>query len=63
MSEGLLGGNRAWLLAGGLAWAVRALGWVVRRDEKVLYRRRLKVGEELFISERAFVPRGRRRKR
>jgi hypothetical protein len=62
LSEGVLGGSRVWLVAGGLAWAVRAVGWAVRRDEKVVFRARLKAGQQLLISERAYESRRRRRK-
>lgn len=60
--EGLLGGSRRWLVLGGLAWGFRALAWAVHRDERVLYRERLRPGEQLVITERRFQPK-RRRKR
>jgi hypothetical protein len=61
--EGLLGGNRRWLVLGGVAWTVRAVGWAIRRDERVLYRERLRPGEQLVITERQRQPKRSRRAR
>jgi hypothetical protein len=62
LSEGLLGGSRLWLVAGGLAWALRAMGSAVRREERVVFRGRLKAGQQLVISERPYLSRRQRRK-
>jgi hypothetical protein len=61
VAEGLLGGNRRWLVLGGVAWGLRAVGWAVRRDQQVLFREQLRPGEQLVISERKLVPRRERR--
>lgn len=64
IDQGLLGGNRRWLVLGAVAWAVRAVGWAVRRDEQLLYRERLRPGQQLVVTERAYDGRrGRRRAR
>ena len=63
VTEGLLGGNRRWLVLGGVAWGVRAISWAMRRDERLLYRERLKPGEQLLITERQLQPRRARGKR
>ncbi len=60
VTEGLLGGNRRWLVLGGVAWGLRAVGWAIRRDERVLFRETLRPGETLVISERQLSP-GRKR--
>jgi hypothetical protein len=62
LTDGLLGGNRFWMVAGGLAWAMRVMGSAVRREERVVYRTRLKAGEQLLISERPYQSRRQRRK-
>ena len=63
LSEGLLGGNRGWLVLGSVAWGLRAIGWAVRREERVVFRDTLRPGEALVISERQPEPKRRRRKR
>jgi hypothetical protein len=59
ITEGLLGGNRWWLVLGGLAWGLRAIGLAGRREQRVIYRERLRPGERLVISERQLRPKGR----
>ncbi len=62
ITEGLFGGNRRWLVLGGLAWAWRALQWARQRDEEVVYRAELAPGETLVLSrEGAHPPRRRSR--
>lgn len=56
VTEGILGGNRRWLVLGGVAWGLRAVGWAVRRDERVVFRETLRPGEQLLISERQLSP-------
>lgn len=63
VAEGLLGGNRRWLVIGGIAWGFRAIGWAMRRDERVIFRERLGPGEQLVISESRATPRRRRKQR
>jgi hypothetical protein len=60
ITEGLLGGNRRWLVLGSIAWGVRAIGWANRRDQRVLFREHLRPGEQLVISERRLSPKGKR---
>lgn len=62
LTEGLMGGNTRWLVLGALAWGWRALTWALRSEERVVYRRRLRPGEQLLITERPAQPRRRRRK-
>mgnify|MGYP003622149881 CR=1 FL=1 len=50
ITDGLLGGNRRWLLLGGLAWALRAYHWASSRDPEVVYRGELAPGETLVLS-------------
>jgi hypothetical protein len=61
--DGVLGGNKRWLVLGSIAWGIRAVGWAVARDERVLFRDRLRPGEQLVISERQAVPKRRGKKR
>jgi hypothetical protein len=61
ITEGLLGGNRRWVVLGSIAWGVRAIGWANRRDQRVLFRDQLQPGEQLLISERQLNPKGKRK--
>ena len=54
--DGVLGGNRRWLILGGIAWGFRAVGWAMKREHKVIYREALRPGEQLVISERRLNP-------
>jgi hypothetical protein len=63
ITDGLFGGNRRWLVLGGLAWALRALQWASARDEHVVYVAELKPGETLVLSREAPEDVERRRKR
>ena len=63
LAKGVLGGNRVWLLVGGLAWGVRALQWALRPDPRTIYRRSLGEGQTLVISAVAPPPSRRRRRR
>jgi hypothetical protein len=63
ITDGLFGGNRRWLVLGGLAWALRALQWASTRDEHVVYAAELKPGETLVLSREAPEDVERRRKR
>jgi hypothetical protein len=51
------------MVLGGIAWTLRAVGWAVRREERVVFRDRLRPGETLVISEKPMVSKGRGRKR
>ena len=53
ISDGVFGGNRRWLVLGGLAWALRAYQWAATRDEQVVYRAELKPGETLVLARQA----------
>jgi hypothetical protein len=63
ITEGVLGGNRRWLVLGGLAWGIRAIGAATRSEPRVVYRKRLRPGEQLVISERQPDSKRARRKR
>jgi hypothetical protein len=63
IADGLLGGSKRWLVLGGIAWALRALTWAMRREDRVVYREVLRPGEQLLISERRLQPSKRRTKR
>jgi hypothetical protein len=63
ITDGLFGGNRRWLVLGGLAWALRALQWASAKDEQVVYVAELKPGETLVLSREAPEDVERRRKR
>ncbi len=56
VTEGLLGGNRRWLVLGSIAWGVRAVSWANKRDQRVLFIDNLRPGEQLVISERKLDP-------
>ena len=61
ITEGLLGGNRRWLILGGIAWGFRLIGWALRKDEHVVFNEQLRPGEGLVITERRPTPkRGRK---
>lgn len=59
--RGVIGGSRAWLVVGGLAWAASALRWALRRDEEVIFVETLEPGEQLTITTRR-PAKGRRRR-
>jgi hypothetical protein len=63
ITEGLLGGNRRWMVLGGVAWGLRAISYATRREQQVLYRERLRPGEQLVITERPLRPKRRSAKR
>ena len=54
--DGVLGGNRRWLILGGIAWGFRAVSWAMKREQRVIYREALRPGEQLVISERLLNP-------
>jgi hypothetical protein len=58
--DGLLGGNRRWLVLGGLAWALKAFQAASRREPEVVYLAELQPGETLILSREA-TPQERRR--
>ena len=49
ITDGLLGGNRRWLVLGGLAWALRAYQVASHRPSAVVYRTELLPGETLVL--------------
>jgi hypothetical protein len=61
IAEGVLGGNRRWLVLGGIAWGLRAVGWATKREQRVLFRDQLRPGEQLVITERQSNPKGKRK--
>jgi hypothetical protein len=62
VTEGLLGGNRRWLVLGGIAWGFRLIGWALRKDEHVVFKEQLRPGERLVITERQSTPKRSRRR-
>jgi hypothetical protein len=48
--QGVLEGNRAWLLVGGLALTMRVIQRMAGREEKVVYSEQLRPGETLVIT-------------
>ena len=62
ITDGLLGGNRRWLVLGGLAWALRAYQIASTREPEVVYRAELRPGETLVLErqEPKKTERGRR---
>jgi hypothetical protein len=48
--QGVLEGNRAWLLVGGLALTMRVIQRMAGKEEKVVYSEQLRPGETLVIT-------------
>jgi len=61
--DGLLRGDRKWLVLGSLAWGLRALQWARNNDEQLVYRHELQPGETLVLSREASHPPRRKRRR
>jgi hypothetical protein len=61
ITDGVFGGNRKWLVLGGLAWALRAYLWASAREPEVVYRAELEPGETLVLARQA--PKKRRSRR
>jgi len=53
ITDGLFGGDRKWLVLGGLAWALRAWQYATTKDEKVVYATTLEPGETLVLARQA----------
>ncbi len=49
ITEGVFGGNRRWLVLGGLAWALRAYQYASTREPEVVYRAEIRPGETLVF--------------
>lgn len=62
ITEGVFGGNRRWLVLGGLAWALRAYQWASTRQPEVVYRAELQPGETLVLTRDAPKKSTRRRR-
>jgi hypothetical protein len=62
LTDGLFGGDRKWLVLGGLAWALRAWQYATTRDEKVVYSTELQPGETLVLARQAPEPTRKRRR-
>lgn len=62
ITEGVFGGNRRWLVLGGLAWALRAYQYASTREPQVVYRAEIRPGETLVFErqEPKKTKRGRR---
>ena len=61
--DGVFGGNRRWLVLGGLAWAVKAFQWAATREPEVVYRAEIHPGETLVLSRATPRASARRRRR
>jgi hypothetical protein len=48
--QGVLEGNRSWLVVGGVALTLRLLQRMAGKEEKVVYREQLRPGETLVIA-------------
>lgn len=62
ITDGVFGGNRRWLVLGGLAWALRAYQWASDRQPEVVYRAELRPGETLVLTRDAPKKSTRRRR-
>jgi hypothetical protein len=62
-TDGLFGGDRKWLIVGGLAWGLRAFQWARSKDEQVVYATTLQPGETLVLARQAPKAKGRKAKR
>ena len=61
-TDGLFGGDKKWLVLGGLAWALRGLQWARAKDEQVVYATELQPGETLILARQAPKAKGRRKR-
>lgn len=50
LRRGLLGGSRPWIVVGGVALGLRALGRLAAHEPEVVFCERLSPGETLVIS-------------
>lgn len=48
--QGVMEGNRSWLIVGGVALTLRLLQRMAGKEEKVVYREQLRPGETLVIA-------------
>jgi hypothetical protein len=46
----VLGGERRWVVIGGFAWFLWAVQWAWRKDAEVVYRTKVRPGEQIAIS-------------
>jgi hypothetical protein len=63
ITDGLFGGDRKWLVLGGLAWALRAYQYATTKDEQVVYTTTLEPGETLVLARQAPKTRKKRGRR
>jgi hypothetical protein len=63
ITDGVFGGDRRWLVLGGLAWALRAYQHATTKDEVVVYASELKPGETLVLARQAPKPTRRERRK
>ena len=62
ITDGLFGGNKRWMVLGGLAWALRAYQYAASREAEVVYRAEIKPGDTLtLVRQEPKKGRGRRR--
>lgn len=65
VDRGLFEGRRIWLVLGTVAWTVKAIQWVAKRDDSpVVFQGAVSAGERLLITatDPRSVSRGRRRR-
>jgi hypothetical protein len=53
--QGVLEGNRSWLVIGGVALTVRMLQRLGGKEEKVVFREKLRPGETVVIAQERTV--------
>lgn len=61
VTRGFLGGSRAWMVVGGIAYAIKAVRWTFKRDVEVVAVGELKPGQRLLIT--TIPPPAKRRRR
>jgi hypothetical protein len=55
-TDGLIGGNRKWMVLGGLAWMVRLASFVLFPKPETVYRGHLRDGETLVLTQHRRPP-------
>ncbi|HEY6532949.1 MAG TPA: hypothetical protein VIY72_11625 [Acidimicrobiales bacterium] len=50
LTKGLFGRSRVWLVLGGLAWGIKAIGWSRHYRERTIFRQVVEAGDTLLIS-------------
>ncbi len=63
VDRGLFEGRRIWLILGAAAWTIKAIQWVAKRDDPVVFQGVVTEGERLLITATDPAQLGRRRHR